>query len=82
VKPVIRETKVEVEQQQPQVEQPQVEQPQVKVQINVQGQGPNEVEGNTQDDVKEVVVEEKINTGGKSKRRRRIIKNRTRKVKK
>jgi hypothetical protein len=82
VKPVIRETKVEVEQQQPQVEQPQVEQPQVKVQINVQGQGPNEVEDNIQDDVKEVVVEEKINTGGKSKRRRRIIKNRTRKVKK
>lgn len=76
VKPVIREiedTKVEVEQQQPQV----------KVQINVQGQGPNEIESVTQNDVKnEVVVEEKLNTGGKSKRRKRKIKNRTRKSKK
>jgi hypothetical protein len=76
VKPVIREieeSKVEVEQQQPQV----------KVQINVQGQGPNEIESVTQNDVKnEVVVEEKLNTGGKSKRRKRKIKNRTRKSKK
>jgi len=75
VKPVIREieeSKVEVEQH-----------PQVKVQINVQGQGQNEVESVTQNDVKnEVVVEEKLNTGGKSKRRKRKIKNRTRKSKK
>jgi hypothetical protein len=49
----------------------------------VQGQGPNEIESVTQNDVKnEVVVEEKLNTGGKSKRRNRKIKNRTRKSKK
>jgi len=83
VKPVIREIeeapKVEVEQQHPQV----------KVQINVQWQGQgqeegqNEVEVDSRNDVKEeIVVEENVNTGGKSKRRMKKIKNRTRKSKK